>query len=179
MTFYWKRDWTNEWTNDMNDSSRRTDRRELNLDIKRWNPPLVLTHLENKNSYMRVLFVHFCSALDTISPMMLFCVQNSAIGLPHKQTPQTVWIDSHTSSTLVLPGVVCSATPCFHCAPMTTPPSSSSAFYFDRDVQIRQHLNGFRTQQPRHHNQNMSQNPSLLHTKYRCTLQNQDKNNDA
>lgn len=135
---------------------------------------------------MRVLFVDFCPALDTISPMMLIGKRNTPVlctklcNWTSSQTdPQAVWIDSHTSSTFVLPGVVCSATPCFHCTPMTTPSSSSSAFYCDRDVQIRRHLKGFSTQQPRHHKQNMSQNPSLLDTKYRCTLQNQDKNNDA
>ena len=40
-TLYWKRDSTDKWTNNTNDSSYGTDRRELNLDIEQWNPPLV------------------------------------------------------------------------------------------------------------------------------------------
>ena len=48
----------NKWMNYMNDSSCRTDRQELNLDIKQWNPPLLW-------------IIYFCHTVSQCSTTML------------------------------------------------------------------------------------------------------------
>lgn len=69
----------------------------------------VFTHLENKNSYVRMLFVGFSLAFKTISTMKLTEILWASV--PHsghqildflKNRPQTVPSDGRTSSTLVL-----------------------------------------------------------------------------
>ena len=68
-------------------------------------------HLENKNSHIRILFVDFSSAFNTISPMNL-TGKRITLGFTTAlcnwildfltSRPQRVWTGSHTSSAVVL-----------------------------------------------------------------------------
>ncbi len=61
----------------------------------------VFTHLENNNTYIRMLSVDFSSAFNPISPMTTLHSYYTRLDI-HTNRPQTVWIGGHTSSTLVL-----------------------------------------------------------------------------
>ncbi len=58
------------------------------------------THVENNKTYIRILFVDYSSAFNTISPMKLIGNLSTLDFLTNR--PQTVLIGGHTYSTFVL-----------------------------------------------------------------------------
>ena len=66
---------TKEWTNDMNASSCQTDRRELNLNIKRWNPPLA-------SSLYRSESLNVCACVAGVSVAVFILGSKPLIDLP-------------------------------------------------------------------------------------------------
>ncbi len=99
---------------------------------------LALTHLENKDSYVRMLFIDFSSAFNTIIPQQLINKLN-LLGLNNSLCnwildfltgrPQSVRVGHNTSSTTTLSTgahkAVCSARCSSRCWPTTALPSSA------------------------------------------------------
>ncbi len=100
---------------------------------------LALTHLENKDSYVRMLFIDFSSAFNTIIPQQLINKLN-LLGLNNSLCnwildfltgrPQSVSVGHNTSSTTTLStgaprGCVCSARCSSRCWLTTALPSSA------------------------------------------------------
>ncbi|KAL0184059.1 hypothetical protein M9458_019755, partial [Cirrhinus mrigala] len=60
-----------------------------------------LTHLDKKDSYVRMLFIDFSSAFNTIIPQQL-TQKTGPAGAQHLTVPQAVRVGSNTSSTIIL-----------------------------------------------------------------------------
>lgn len=82
-----------------------------------------LTHLEQKDSYIRLLFIDFSSAFNTIVPARLVTKLHD-LGLPHStrlwikdylsDRSQRVKVGPHRSSALSLNTGVCAESPAIH-----------------------------------------------------------------
>ncbi len=85
----------------------------------------VFTHLENNNTYIRMLYVDFSSAFNTVSPMKLISKLSTLeyhslhldIRLPHEQAPDSLdWWSHllHSSAQHRRPPELCAQPPPVH-----------------------------------------------------------------